>query len=144
MDDILLLFHLAFLVVAVVGIVVADASAMNWMRGTIDTVSRRALFNAHWVVTAGLSGLTLTGLYMFWPMREFLLRQPYFLLKMAFVAALLVNSFFIEALMHTAKEYSFSSLSPSKKWALFISGTISTFSWAGAAFTAWILFGWPF
>ncbi len=144
MDDLFLFLHLTFLAIAVIGISIADSSAMQWMRGTIDVVSRRALFNAHWIVTVGLGGLVLTGLYLFWPMREYLLSQPFFWIKMGFVIALIINSFFIEILMHSARSYTFASLSISKKIPLFVSGAISTGSWLGALTTAWLLFGWPF
>jgi len=132
--------HILFLCVAGLGILMADSSAFAWLRGKREVIGRETLFVSHWVVTAGLVGLILTGLVMFWPMREYLLSQPLFWLKMAFVAALVINSFFIEYLMHTAAHRSFASLSHAQKVPFIVSGGISTLSWLGAGITALLLF----
>ncbi len=118
----------------------ADSSAFAWLRGKREVVGRETLFVAHWVVTAALAGLILTGLTLFWPMRDYLLAQPLFWVKMIFVSALVINSFFIEYLMHTAAHHSFKSLSHRQKVPLMVSGAISTVSWLGAGITAVFLF----
>lgn len=132
--------HILFLCIAGIGILMADSSAFSWLRGKREVIGRETLFISHWVVTAGLVGLILTGLLMFWPLRGYLLSEPLFWLKMIFVAALVINSFFIEYLMHTAAHRSFKSLSHAQKVPFIISGGISTLSWVGAGITALMLF----
>lgn len=144
MDDLLLYTHLGLLAVVLWGIVRADHAAFLWLRGRTETVSLTAARNTHVVVTLALSGLVLTGLFLFWPMREYLLGQPLFLLKMAFVAVLIINSFFIELLMPTASTKPFATLTEREKLPLMLSGAVSTLSWLGAALAAILFFGWPF
>src|SRR5581483_1424498 len=129
MEEFWLLIHLGFLAMAVVGIALADSSAMGWMRGRLETLEQKHIYRTHWIVTIGLCGLVYTGLYLFWPMRDYLLLQPYFLVKMAFVFALLVNSFFIESFMHIARLSPYSQLTPRQKAPLMLSGAVSTLCW---------------
>jgi hypothetical protein len=136
--------HFAFLATALLGILLADSSAFAWMRGNVDTVHRKTVFRLHWIVTVGLSGLILSGLYLFWPLREYLVMQPLFWLKMFFVVTLLVNSFFVERLMQVATERPYSSLTAEERLPLYISGAISTLCWLGAITVAILLFKWPF
>ncbi len=144
MDDLLLYAHLGFLAVALYGIIAADSQAMAWMRGKVPVIANHHLERTHWIVTAGLVGLVLTGLYLYWPMRAYLYGQPYFLAKMVFVLALLINSFFIERLMPLASQYAHVDLSAAQKRGLMLSGGISTLSWLGATVLALLQFGWPF
>jgi hypothetical protein len=82
----------------------------------------------------------LSGLYLFWPMREYLLSQPMFWLKIGFVAPLLLNSFAIERLLHLPTRAAFRSLSRRQKLPLMLSGAVSLVCWAGAGITALVLF----
>lgn len=132
--------HIGSLCVAGTGVMVADSSAMNWLRGKRETVSRAAIFIAHWIVTIGLAGLIVSGLFLFWPLREYLVGQPLFWLKMGFVGALVINSFFIEQLMHVAAYRPFAELSVRERVPLFVSGAVSGISWVGAFFIALMLF----
>lgn len=140
MHPLLVLLHIGFLCLAALGIFIADHAAFNWMRGKTRVIGKKALFTAHWIVTTGLLGLVYTGLVLFWPVRDYLLTQPLFLLKMGFVVALLINSIVIEWLMHVAAHRPFASLTLGQKAPLFISGAISTLSWAGAGISALLLF----
>lgn len=144
MGDIWLYAHLGFLAVALYGIIDADTQAMSWMRGKIPVIAEENLKRTHWIVTIGLAGLILTGLYLYWPMRAYLYGQAYFLTKMVFVLALLANSFFIERLMPLASQFEHKNLSAGHKRILTLSGGISTLSWLGAAVMAILQFGWPF
>lgn len=139
MQNILWYVHIASLCLAGAGMLIADKSALAWLRGRAATVSPAALLRLHWIVTIGLCGLVATGLLMFWPLREYLMGEPQFWIKMAFVVALIINSFFIEAFMHKATTYPFASLTPTQKIPLFISGGISVFCWLGAGTLAFFL-----
>jgi hypothetical protein len=144
MNDWLLYLHLIFLALAVVGIVLADRSGLHWMRGKKEVVDKKDLFTAHWVVTVGLLGLVYTGFFLFWPMRQYLLGQPYFLLKMLLVGMLLLNAMVIDWLMHVASVRSFASLSNAQKTPLLVSGAISGLGWVCITVLAYLQFGWPF
>lgn len=141
MENIFLFAHLAFLATAAVGILIADASAFQWLRGKKDIVPHAVLILAHYIVTVALVGLVATGLYLFWPLRNYLLSTPLFYVKMAFVVTLIINSLAIDRLMHIATIQSFNSLTPTKKILLLISGTVSMVCWVGAAIVALLLFG---
>jgi hypothetical protein len=140
MHPFIVLLHIGFLCLAALGIFIADHAAFNWMRGKTPLMGKKALFTAHWIVTTALLGLVYTGLVLFWPERDYLLTQPLFLLKMGFVAALLINSIVIEWLMHVAAHRPFASLSIRQKAPLFTSGAISTLSWLGAGLMGLLLF----
>lgn len=134
------LIHLASLSLAGLGILMADSSAVGWLLGKRRVVSRRVAIRSHWIVSIGLAGLILSGLFMFWPSRTYLMGETVFWIKMAFVTALVINSFFIEYLMHTATRRSFTSLSRGEKVPFILSGGISTLSWLGAFTAAFFLF----
>jgi hypothetical protein len=140
MQSLVFYAHIGFLCVSALGILVADHAAFQWVTHKRDVVSPRELFVSHWVVSVGLSGLILTGLYLFWPMRAFLLGNSLFWLKMAFVAALIVNSFAIDRLMHTALRTPWRALSVGERVPFIISGGISTLSWLGAFLSALLMF----
>jgi hypothetical protein len=140
MHSLIIFLHVSFLCLAGVGVLIADHSALAWIRGKRQMIGKTALFIAHWIVTTVLLGLIYTGLLLFWPLRDYLLTQPFFLLKLVFVAALLINSMVIERLMLVAAYRPYSSLSTNQKVPLFVSGAVSTASWAGALFTALFLF----
>jgi len=144
MDDLWLYVHLGFLIVVVVGSIMADHLAYCWMRGKKLLLEKNELERAHWIVTIGLTGLVFTGLYLFWPQRDYLLEQPTFWLKMFFVLTLLINSFLIESLMPHATRSTHAALDALQKRKLMLSGGISTVSWLGTIIAAIYLFGWPF
>jgi hypothetical protein len=141
MDNLILYTHVGFLLMATVGIIMADSSAFAWVRGKKEMVDEHAFFYPHWLVTIGLVGLIATGCYLFWPMRDYLLAQPYFLAKMAFVFALTINAFFIEKIMHRAARQSFSSLGFKGQLPYLISGAVSTASWVAVVVLAFAQFG---
>lgn len=140
MQDLVFYLHIAFLCVAGLGILIADHAAFQWLTHKRDVVGRRELFLSHWVVSVGLAGLILSGLYLFWPMRDFLLGSPLFWLKIAFVAALTINSFVIDYLMHTASHTPWRHLSFGQRVPFIVSGAVSTLSWLGAFGVALLLF----
>ena len=77
--------------------------------------------------------MIITGLFLFYPMREFLLSRPQFYIKMGFVLALCINSVAIGYFSKIPTKKTFASLSNKEKLPLFISGALSTISWIGAA-----------
>ncbi len=141
MNDIMFAIHLTSLAVAAIGILVADHTGFSWIRGKVSTLSSRTLHRLHNSISYALTGLILSGVYLFWPMREYLLGQPLFLLKLGLIAVLVLNSLFIDKLMLVATKMPFASVSNAGKTVLFISGAVSTLCWVGAGVSALVVFG---
>lgn len=137
--DLALYTHLFSLGLSVCGIILADHTGFTWIRGKVDIVRPKTLHLLHWAVGIGLGLMIGSGSVLFWLEHAYLLGTIAFYIKMAFVVALLLNSFFIERLMHTATIQPFNSLTASKKIHFYISGAISTFCWFGAFVSAFFL-----
>ena len=118
----------------------ADKEALAWMRGQRQTLEPSALQNYHRFVWAGLAALIATGLYLLYPMWQYLLSQPLFIIKMLFVGVLIVNGLLIGRLQNIAANRSYASLRRGEKIQLLASGAISFVSWIAAAAIALYLF----
>ena len=135
------LIHLTSLAVAGCGVLVADKVGLGWIRGKVRTIQPRTLHRLHRAMSYALTGLIASGLYLFWPMREYLLQQNLFLLKLLFVAMLVINSIVIDRLMLVATKVPFASVSNKGKVVLLLSGAFSFICWAGAGICALLVFG---
>lgn len=125
----------------VVGVTaIAEKDALLWFRGKKQTLDEKVMHTYHVLIWAGLITLVGTGLYLFYPMRIFLLQNLLFDAKLLFVAILIVNAILIGRLMHSAQTRPFASLAMNEKLPLFLSGAISVFSW----FAAFLLAIWVF
>lgn len=140
----LLYLHLIALCGALVGISMADHAGFGWIRGSVATLEGVAMDQLHMLVAFSLSFLIVTGIWLAWPMREFVLHDIFFLMKMVFVGILVVNAVLIEYLMPVATQMPFAAVPVRRKLALFASGALSTTSWFGAIVTAYLAFGWLF
>lgn len=139
MENIFLPLHLLSLTYIAWNVVRADHMGFMWIRGKAEKLNENTIKKLHRGTWFGISLMIITGLFLFWPLRDYLLTRPQFYIKMAFVVTLIANSFAIEKLSHTATVKSFASLSTKEKLPLFISGAISTTSWVGATLTAFFL-----
>lgn len=124
--------HLGTLVCLIPLILFADHQAFEWILGHKQTLNGKLMKTVHNLTGFGLLMMILSGVAMSMSIFPFLLKTPAFLIKMAFVLALIINSFFIGKLMHIAIERPFKSLSTKEKIPLFISGGVSTAGWVGA------------
>lgn len=140
MENIALWVHLGSLALAALGIFYADTLAVKWVSGKSEVLDIRHLNKAHHSVSVALILMILSGIYMFWPARYYLINDPLFLLKMLFVLVLILNSFVIGEFLHLTTRSSFRSLSHRERAPLFISGAISITCWVGAGVTALVLF----
>lgn len=120
-------------------ILLADREAFAWFRGRKQVLDRARLELYHGLMWIGLTAIIVTGILMFLS-RTFLLHDPLFLLKMAFVAALLINGAIIGRLIPIAANRSYASLSRREFAPLAISGAVSTISWLGAVLIAVSIF----
>ncbi len=141
MNDFIFVIHLTSLAIAAGGVLIADHAGFSWIRGKVSTLSSLTLHRIHDAISYALSGLILSGLYLFWPMHEYLLSEPLFLLKLTFIAVLVINSIAIDKLMIVATKLPFASVSTKGKVVLLISGALSSLCWFGAGISALVLFG---
>lgn len=118
----------------------ADKEALAWLRGEKYTLDRKMFRRYHAFIWTGLLFLTASGLYLFYPMRVFLLRDLLFDTKLLFVGILFVNAFLIGRLMDLALYKPFKALALNEKMSLLLSGVISVFSWFCAAGIALLIF----
>jgi len=132
--------HLTSLAIAIVGILFADKSGFAWIRGKTATLDQKQLHLIHNTVSLGLVGLIASGVYLLWPQRSDLLVNPLFLLKMFFVATLIINSFAINFLTYTATQMPYADVPAARKRLFLISGAVSTIGWLGTVVMALILF----
>lgn len=117
----------------------SDHYGYQWFRGKIAVLDAQKITFFHTAVTVGLIGMLVTGLFLFLPARDYYVMQSGFFIKMSFILALVVNSFFIHHLMHIALIKPFSQTTARERLFLFVSGGVSTVSWLGATFTAFFL-----
>lgn len=132
-EAILVPVHLLVLVITIWNIARADHAALLWIRGKVATLEVTLVKTYHTRVWVGLFLMIISGIFLAWPMKEYLLTRPQFFIKMGFVVALVINSFVIGALQKVATTRTYSSLTTLQKLPLFISGGVSTLSWIGAA-----------
>ena len=132
-NDIILPLHLFILALTAWNIVLADHMAFSWIRGKVNMLRKEETMKYHKRMWIGLIGMIITGVMMFWPMREFLLTRPQFYVKMLFVLGLVANGFVIGKLQHVATKQWYKELTLKEKVPLFISGAVSTLCWLGAA-----------
>lgn len=142
MYDIFFYAHMIGLAVAVSGIVRADHQAFGWFRGKKETLDLAKLMKYHHTVSWGLGILIVSGAFLFWPARDYLIGNTLFLVKMFFVLVIVVNSLVIRKFMPIATIRTYASLTFKERLPLIISGAASGLSWAGAIITAILLFGW--
>jgi hypothetical protein len=110
-----------------------------WILGKKETLDRALLSRIHNTIWVGLGIMLVTGATMAYPYQEYLRTLTPFLVKMGFVLALLINSFFIGKHLYLATERPFAMLTKKERLPLFISGTVSTISWIGIITAATML-----
>lgn len=118
----------------------ADKDALAWLRGKREVLDASRLRLHHTLMWLGLAALIVTGSILSYPMLGYLLSQPLFIMKLLFVAILIVNAVLIGRVMHVAHVRSFASLTWNERVPLLMSGVISSFAWLGALVLALALF----
>jgi hypothetical protein len=139
MESILLPFHFLILGFTAWNIIKADHMGLRWVQGRLPTLKPEEVATYHYRVWAGLVLMIVTGILMFWPLRELLLTRVQFYIKMGFVMTLILNSFAIGYLQKIAITSRFDSLTFKQKAPLFLSGAISTACWVFTAATAFFI-----
>ncbi len=128
----LLNLHIVSIFFAGAVLLFADHDAFDWVRGKKQTLSRARMLTLHYLMWAALLSLITTGTLLLLPRASYLLAQPLFIIKLLFVAILVLNAILIGNLMHVAPKRSFSTLMLEEKLELLASGAISSFGWVSA------------
>jgi hypothetical protein len=136
MEQIFLGAHLLILFCILSIILVAHYSGLQWFRGHTPTLGLRSVTRLHTLMWVCLSLMVTTGALLFWPVRNSLLGQTAFWVKMGFILTLFINAFFIGRLMHIATVQTFASLTRNEKILFLSSGLLSLTSWVGAMVSA--------
>lgn len=131
--------HIGAFFVTITGVIVADVYAGLWVLGKIKTLPRKIIYCLHIFVAYGLLCSVVTGLIMFWDLRDYLLSHGPFWAKTIFVFVLIINSFVISKHIEISLIRSFQSLTQRERVPLIISGLVSTVSWIGAFVSAQFL-----
>lgn len=139
LETILFPLHILTLAFIAWNVFHADHMAFSWTTGKQSKLDAVLVKKYHYRIWAGLLGMIITGLLLFYPEREELLGRPQFYAKMGFVVALVLNSIAIGFLQKRAVEHSYKELSFGQRLPLFISGVVSTLGWLGAAGMAFFL-----
>ena len=121
--------HLVLLIITAPVILYADHMGFMYFTGKVKTLSLKKVQWVHRLVTAGLVLLIITGVLLTLPMWAYMLENPYFYTKIAFVITLFLNGLFIGKLMEKATTVPFAQLSKDEKNVLLISGAVSGASW---------------
>lgn len=121
--------HLVAMILTILVVLYADHMGFRYFTGKSQTLSLKKVKLAHNLVFIGIGLLVVTGIIITIPMWTYMLTNPFFYTKMAFVATLIMNGIFIGQLMHKATMVPFNSLEKEEKRVLLISGAISGMSW---------------
>lgn len=125
--------HFLALLITVPAVLYGDHLGVAYVTGRSATIPQKKIVWTHRAVMAGLLLLIATGVATALPMWEILLEKPLFYAKLACVTTLLINSFFINALMHKASAVAYASLGKDEQHVLLVSGGVSVCSWIAAA-----------
>ncbi len=139
MYETIVLIHVATFIFNIFFVVVSDFKGLLWVLGKKETLSARWMMLFHRLIWAGLTVSVLTGAYLFWGAREYLLTQPAFLFKAGMVGALIINSFSIDRHLGIATTRPFRETNKSERFELCLSGGISTVAWVSVVVAAQFL-----
>lgn len=117
-------------------IIAADKEAMGWFRGRTLTMNRSRVRIYHYLMWVGLGAVIVSGFFLFYPMWQFLVTNQLFIIKMLFVAILIINGILVGRLQDIALTRPYASLTLDEKLPLFASAAISVFSWLSAGILA--------
>lgn len=121
--------HVCAVLFSLTVVLIADKDALMWMRGKKPTISSRRVQVLHALTWSGLVVLIGSGVAMAYPTLDYLLTQPLFIMKMLFVAVLLVNAVLIGKLSQYAIRETFEQMTHHNRMRLLTSGAVSSFSW---------------
>lgn len=129
-----MLLALHVIVVVLTGLLVlySDEQAAVWVLGKKETLDPKRVALLHTGVSIGLGLLILTGAFLYADSASAYLTSTTSLIKMAAVAALIINTAVISRLMPVATTRAYASLTARERLPLFVSGAVSVAGWLTA------------
>ena len=134
------IIHILVVSSTLILVLFADHYGYTWISGKTSLLDKNKLNKLHNYTWVGIILILITGGTIFYYDYKTLLSSYVFLLKMAFVTTLIVNSFSIGILKNIATKHKFSDLSIKDKLPLIITGGTSTICWLGALTCAFFIY----
>lgn len=131
--------HLAVVFITIFAVLYSDEQALSWLLGKKERLSAETVRTLHAIVSIGLGLLIITGGLLYMRAPSAYLSSPTFLVKMAAIIALIINTYVIERLSPLALSRSYASLSDAQRRSLFISGAVSVAGWATTVLCGYLL-----
>lgn len=135
----LITLHLSIVIATLLVVLYSDEQALMWVLGKKETLSAQSVHLLHNIVTIGLGLIIITGGLLYIQAPAAYLSDTTFLVKMAAVAALIVNTYVIDRLSPIALSRSYASLSKAERIPLLISGAVSVAGWITALVCGYFL-----
>jgi len=123
------IIHLSVAIIAVLLVLYSDEQAFMWVFGKTERMDQDRITLLHRAVTGALALLIATGGLMYYDAALAYLSLPTFLVKMAAVFALILNTYAIYRFSSIAVKRSFASLSYAERMPLLGIGAISIAGW---------------
>jgi hypothetical protein len=136
----ILIIHIVAVLFSLSVVLTADHYGYSWISGHEAVLKEEKLKKLHMYTWIGILMTIMTGGILFYKDYETLLSSQIFLVKLAFVGTLVVNSFSVGILKDLATKTKFSNLSIKEKTSLFISGGTSSACWLGALLCAFFIY----
>lgn len=131
--------HLIFVFSTIALVLFADEQAFLWLRGKKKILDSRLVARTHYGVAAGLAALILTGGLLYSRAPRAFSTSPLFIVKMAAISALIINTYFMSRLSSVAISQPYVLVDKPQKVALFVVGSISVLGWVTAALCGYLL-----
>ncbi len=125
--------HLAFFILVVPAIIFADHMGFKYFTGRVQTLDARHIRWAHRAVMTGLLLLIISGVMIVAGNWAVWFEKPLFYAKLALVATVALNGFFIHSLMMKATVAPYAALTSEERRLLLVSGALSAIGWVGSA-----------
>jgi hypothetical protein len=132
MQEYLVIAHIVILIVTLVIVLWADHLGLEWLRGKTATIDSAVLAKLHVYVWIGLGAMMVTGAILAYPLRDYLLSNPRFYVKMWYVGMLVINGLAIGVVSQIATKTTYREVPKKQKAKLLAVGVISTLAWTGA------------
>lgn len=132
MQEYIVIVHVAILILTALIILRSDHLGYNWIRGQKKTLDKKVISQLHMYVWIGLALMIATGATLAYPLREYLLTNPRFYVKMWYVGMLVINGVAIGALSQIATTVEYRNVPKKQKITFLAVGAISTICWLGA------------
>lgn len=130
--------HVLFIILTLLVVAYADEQALRYLFGKkqLNTHSLRVV---HYLVAIGLALTIITGGFLYLRAPSFYLSDTTFIVKMVAVAALIINSAFLDRFSTDAEQRPWTALTPGEKRLLLTSGAVSVLGWATAGICGLLL-----